>query len=80
MFFSQTLLRVMTPFREVTWSDFLLADVLTSLAKPLSDCERALCHLLTGPVMLPASTIQVGSMMRSVPSAARTASIVCAGH
>ena len=61
MFFAHTLFRVITPFREVTWSDFLLADVLTSLAKPLSDAERAVCHLLTGPVMLPASTAQVGS-------------------
>ena len=60
MFFAHTLFRVITPFREVTWSDFLLADVLTSLAKPLSDAERAVCHLLTGPVMLPASTAQVG--------------------
>eukprot|EP00891_Asterochloris_glomerata_P005844 jgi/Astpho2/5844/e_gw1.00080.60.1_t len=57
MFFAHTLFRVITPFREVTWSDFLLADVLTSLAKPLSDAERAVCHLLTGPVMLPASTV-----------------------
>lgn len=44
----------------MSWADFLLADVLTSLAKPLSDCERALCHLLSGPVMLPHSTDQVG--------------------
>ena len=59
LFFANTLWRVVTPLREVTWADFLLADVLTSLAKPLSDCERAVCHLLTGPVLLPASTEQV---------------------
>ena len=60
MFFSTTLFRVATPFRHMSWADFLLADVLTSLAKPLSDCERALCHLLSGPVMLPHSTDEVG--------------------
>jgi hypothetical protein len=52
-FFAQTLYRVATPFREVSWADFLLADILTSLAKALSDSERALCHLLAGPVMQP---------------------------
>lgn len=60
MFFSTTFFRVATPYREMSWADFLLADILTSLAKPLSDCERALCHLLSGPVMLPHSTDQVG--------------------
>lgn len=59
MFFSATFFRVATPYRHMSWSDFLLADILTSLAKPLSDCERALCHLLSGPVMLPHSTDQV---------------------
>ena len=53
MFFAQTLLRVATPVREVSWADFLLADVLTSLSKALSDLERASCHLLTGPIMAP---------------------------
>ncbi len=59
MFFSSTFFRVATPYREMSWADFLLADIITSLAKPLSDCERALCHLLSGPVMLPSSTDQV---------------------
>ena len=59
MFFSATFFRVATPYREMSWADFLLADIITSLAKPLSDCERALCHLLSGPVMLPSSTDQV---------------------
>ena len=45
--------------REVSWADFLLADVLTSLAKALSDLERALCHLLAGPVMQPHASDQV---------------------
>jgi hypothetical protein len=47
-FFSTTLWRVFTPIRGVTWADFLLADILTSLAKALSDTERAVCHLMTG--------------------------------
>ena len=62
MFLSTTFFRVATPFREMSWADFLLADILTSLAKPLSDCERALCHLLSGPVMLPHSTDQVATV------------------
>ena len=52
-FFASTLWRVVTPIRGVTFADFLLADVLTSLAKALSDTERAVCHLMTGPVMTP---------------------------
>ena len=52
----------------MSWADFLLADILTSLAKPLSDCERALCHLLSGPVMLPHSTDQVATMHASNPA------------
>jgi hypothetical protein len=45
---------VATPIRGVTWADFLLADVLTSLAKALSDAERAVCTLASGPAMDPA--------------------------
>ena len=60
LFFTWTFWRVTTPFREVTFADFLLADILTSLAKALSDCERALCHLSTGPVMQPHDTDEVG--------------------
>ena len=57
MFFSVTVFRVLTPYREVTWADFLLADVLTSLSKPLADMERAACHLLTGPTMDPSERV-----------------------
>ena len=59
MFFSATVFRVVTPYREVTWADFLLADVLTSLSKPLADMERAACHLLTGPTMDPSERVSV---------------------
>ncbi|CAL8469057.1 g8598 [Coccomyxa elongata] len=60
-FFARTLYRVATPVREVTWADFLLADILTSLAKALSDLERAMCHMLSGPVMQPHTSDQVCS-------------------
>ena len=58
-FFAKTLFRVATPIQEVTWSDFLLADILTSLAKALSDSERAMCHMMAGPVMRPHASQQV---------------------
>lgn len=51
-------MRVGTPFREVSWADFLLADVLTSLAKPIADAERAVCHLVTGPAMDPTDRVR----------------------
>lgn len=62
-FFARTLFRVATPFREVTWADFLLADILTSLAKALSDLERAMCHMLAGPVMKPHASEQVQNLL-----------------
>lgn len=52
-FFAATAWRVITPIRSVGWSDFLLADVLTSLAKGISDTERAVCAMATGSVMHP---------------------------
>lgn len=53
-FFASTLWKVITPgLRKVSFSDFLLADILTSLAKALSDVERAVCLIATGSVMLP---------------------------
>lgn len=58
-FFTLTLARVATPFREVSWADFLLADFLTSLAKPLSDGEHAVCHLITGSVMDPNPSVRL---------------------
>ena len=35
----------MLPIKPVTWTDFLVADVLTSLAKSISDAERALSRM-----------------------------------
>ncbi len=52
-FFLSTLSRVALPFQEVTFSDFLLADILTSLAKPLSDLSLSMCRMLTFSVSAP---------------------------
>jgi hypothetical protein len=56
-FFATTAWRVMTPIRGVTWADFLLADILTSLAKGISDVERAVCLMASGSVMSPAADV-----------------------
>lgn len=53
-FFSTTLLRVLLPLQPVNWADFLLADMLTSLAKSCADLERAVCLMLHGPLAHPA--------------------------
>ena len=42
----------------VTWADFLLADVLTSLSAPMAQTGRAVCHMVTGPVLAPKLTEQ----------------------
>lgn len=52
-YFASTLWRVVTPVRQVLWADFLLADILTSLAKGLSDLERAVCAMASGSIMYP---------------------------
>lgn len=48
MFFAETVQRVLLPFQQVTWSDFLLADIFTSLAKSSYDFGRAACVHMTG--------------------------------
>ncbi|KAG1680778.1 hypothetical protein FOA52_008111 [Chlamydomonas sp. UWO 241] len=50
-FFLHTVQRVLLPVRAVSWADFLLADMLTSLAKSTGDLARAACFLGTGPSM-----------------------------
>eukprot|EP00873_Tetraselmis_striata_P039939 jgi/Tetstr1/460203/TSEL_005518.t1 len=52
-FFRRSLRRLMLPSQAVAWAEFLLADMLTSLSKPLSDAERAVCHMATGGVLEP---------------------------
>jgi hypothetical protein len=48
LLFARTTGRVLAPLQDVSWSDFLLADMLTSLAKSCMDLERSLCHMATG--------------------------------
>mmetsp|Transcript_25111 Transcript_25111/g.34606 ORF Transcript_25111/g.34606 Transcript_25111/m.34606 type:complete len:461 (+) Transcript_25111:168-1550(+) len=50
-FFLSTLGRLLFPIQPITFSDFFLADILTSLAKTISDSERAVCSMLAGPVL-----------------------------
>lgn len=54
-FFLATLWRMLAPAQPVSFADFLLADFLTSLAKSVSDVERAVCSMVTGPVLAAAA-------------------------
>ena len=62
----------------VTFSDFLLADVLTSLAKSLADMERAACHLIVTDAADPMSRGMpvCGSANWRVPLALATPSLI----
>jgi hypothetical protein len=51
MFFCRTLGRVLLPTQAVSWADFLLADMMTSLAKSSSDLSRAACLILHGELI-----------------------------
>ncbi|KAJ9530396.1 hypothetical protein QJQ45_000778 [Haematococcus lacustris] len=59
-YFVATWMRVMLPLdlwplpaaaQEVTWADFLLADMLCSLSKSSADFAQSMCHMATGRVM-----------------------------
>lgn len=50
IFFLRTLVRVILPFQPITFADFFVADILTSMAKVLSDLERATCRMFHGQV------------------------------
>eukprot|EP00878_Enallax_costatus_P015199 GHUV01015912.1.p1 GENE.GHUV01015912.1~~GHUV01015912.1.p1 ORF type:complete len:277 (+),score=36.87 GHUV01015912.1:708-1538(+) len=47
-FFVRTLCKVLVPVQQVGWADFLLADMLTSLAKSSSDMSRSMCLMVHG--------------------------------
>ncbi|GMH43680.1 hypothetical protein BSKO_11602 [Bryopsis sp. KO-2023] len=49
--FSSTFRRVVLPVQSVTFSDFILADILTSLAKAFADIHRASCLMTTGDTL-----------------------------
>ncbi|XP_021670579.1 uncharacterized protein LOC110657614 isoform X2 [Hevea brasiliensis] len=42
----RTLWRIVFPLQAITFSDFFLADVLTSMSKVFSDLERSACRML----------------------------------
>ena len=46
-FFVSTVFRIAVPLREVSFADFLLADVITSLARPLADTAVVGCRVLS---------------------------------
>ncbi|XP_043696313.1 SPX and EXS domain-containing protein 5-like isoform X2 [Telopea speciosissima] len=45
-YFLRTLWRIMLPVQAITFSDFFVADILTSMAKVLSDLERSVCRMV----------------------------------
>ncbi|KAG2444639.1 hypothetical protein HXX76_001383 [Chlamydomonas incerta] len=51
LFFGETLQRVLVPVQEVTWADFLMADIATSLSKSSADLCKAALTLLAGPAL-----------------------------
>lgn len=68
-FFCRTLGRVLVPAQSVTWADFLLADILTSLAKSSSDLSRSSCLILHGE---PAAVLSFAwDQLRSAQSSRR---------
>ncbi|KAG5008331.1 hypothetical protein JHK85_026873 [Glycine max] len=49
-FFLRTLFRIAFPFQPITFPDFFLADILTSMAKVFSDLERSVCRMVNRQV------------------------------
>lgn len=45
-FFLRTLWRIILPIQAITFPDFFLADILTSMAKVFSDLERSGCRMV----------------------------------
>ncbi|KAG6545709.1 hypothetical protein Mapa_012894 [Marchantia paleacea] len=59
-FFLNTLARLAVPLNPITFADFFVADVLTSMAKVFSDMERALCTMYFYQVAKPELAIRPG--------------------
>ncbi|KAK7295014.1 hypothetical protein RJT34_17917 [Clitoria ternatea] len=49
-FFLRTLLRIAFPLQPITFPDFFVADILTSMAKVFSDLERSVCRMINRQV------------------------------
>ncbi|KAG9145573.1 hypothetical protein Leryth_025880 [Lithospermum erythrorhizon] len=45
-FLLRTLWRILFPFQAITFADFFLADILTSMSKVFSDLERSTCRMV----------------------------------
>ncbi|XP_022637308.1 SPX and EXS domain-containing protein 1 isoform X3 [Vigna radiata var. radiata] len=45
-FFLKTLWRIIFPLQAISFADFFLADILTSMAKVFSDLERSVCRMV----------------------------------
>ncbi|KAK1266041.1 hypothetical protein QJS04_geneDACA000147 [Acorus gramineus] len=46
----KTLWRIMFPFQAITFADFFVADILTSMSKVFSDLERSVCRMVNQQV------------------------------
>ncbi|OIV98753.1 hypothetical protein TanjilG_24924 [Lupinus angustifolius] len=49
-FFLRTLWRIAFPLQPITFPDFFVADILTSMAKVFSDLERSVCRMVNRQV------------------------------
>ncbi|XP_078430576.1 EXS (ERD1/XPR1/SYG1) family protein [Wolffia australiana] len=49
-YFLRTLWRIVLPLQAISFSDFFLADILTSMSKVLSDLERSVCRMVNRQV------------------------------
>ncbi|QCE12249.1 myo-inositol-1 [Vigna unguiculata] len=49
-FFLRTLFRIALPLQPITFPDFFVADILTSMAKVFSDLERSVCRMVNRQV------------------------------
>ncbi|XP_061376060.1 uncharacterized protein LOC133318121 isoform X1 [Gastrolobium bilobum] len=45
-YFLRTLWRIVFPLQAISFSDFFMADILTSMAKVFSDLERSVCRMV----------------------------------
>lgn len=57
-FFCRTVARIALPLYPVSYADFFLADIFTSMAKAVSDTERAVCSMAAAPVLEAAALVK----------------------
>lgn len=49
-YFLRTMLRILLPLQAITFPDFFLADIFTSMSKVFSDLERSVCRMVNRQV------------------------------